>query len=166
MVPSRAVHLRFELPAPWTCESVRGLRVWTRPDVSARVEVDPLIELPPDRKLWGERVLGRGVPAGGSLRQTELVNSTSRSGWPITVVTTLALDPDGQPVELRVSTFYELLYYGTSVAAITPQAEVERWEHDLREPVLAAMLEAEPWFRGEAVANVAELWDLAATDRP
>jgi len=154
------VRLLFELPAPWTCDDSGRLRVWTRPDCGIRVEVDGPFELPADRKVWGERVLTRDLPAGGGVRQLELVNSENHHGWPLTMVTTHALDAAGDPVEARVTLFYELLYYGASLAAIVPKADADRWDTELRAPVLDAMLHAEPRFRGEPVANVAELWDM------
>ncbi|MGE5184504.1 MAG: hypothetical protein ACM31C_20680 [Acidobacteriota bacterium] len=152
--------LRFELAAPWACETREELVIWRRPDWSGRIEVDPLGELPGDRKDWGVRVLSRGLPPGGDVQQTDLVNSVNHRGWPLTMVTTTVLDAARQPVETRFTMFYEMLYFGTTIAAIVDRSGVERWEAELRAPLIEAMLGVEPSFESAEVASIGELWDM------
>lgn len=158
------MHTIFDLASPWTSAPVGGVLVWRRPDSRIRVEVDPLGPLPVDRKTWGEQVLFRNLPEGGSVRQTEILNAVNHKGWPATVVSTAALDADENAVESQITVFYEFLYFGTSIAVIIPADEVERWEDELRESVVDQMLSAEPSFETDDVANVAELWDLSRPD--
>jgi len=153
------LHIAFELPEPWTCEVGDRLRVWTRPDLSIRVEVDELHELPVDRQRWGVQVLNRNLPSGGSIRQNEIMNSTNHKGWPLTLVSTAALDAGGNVVESRITLFYEFLYHGGTLAVRITRDDVERWEAELREPVMDLMMRVEPVFAGDEVAGVAELWD-------
>ena len=158
------VHVILKLPSPWTFtradEPDIQPGIWTHPDFSGRIELDPLTALPSDRRLWGQRVLGRNLPEGGNVRQSEIMNSTNHKGWPLTLVSTAALDSSGKAVESRITMFYEFLYYGSSIAVVIPAGEVELWENQLRETVIEAMLSAEPLFRGRQVANIAELWDM------
>ncbi len=150
----------FELPAPWQSAEQGDIAVWTRPDVGIRVEVDALRPLPDDRQAWGQRVLGRHLPEGGTLQQTEIVNSNNQKGWPATVVSTLIRDAGGAVVEVRISVFYEFVYYGAVLVCRIPTADAKRYEDELKPAILEAMLSAEPVFRGPEVAGVGELWDV------
>lgn len=150
--------VRFELPAPWRREIGDHLVVWRRDDWTGRVEVDRLHELPTDRKEWGVRVLMRNLPPGGDVRQIDLVNSVNHVGWPLTMVSTNVLDATRTPVETRITMFYELLYFGTTIAAIVDREGVALWESTLRVPVIEAMLHLEPLFDEGGIANIADLW--------
>ncbi len=148
------------MPAPWRGESAGDRMVWRRPDWSGRIEVDPLADLPGDRKDWGVRVLTRGLPPGGDLEQTDIVNSVNHKGWPLTMVSTTVRDAAHTPVESRITMFYELLYFGTTIAAIIDRDGVATWEATLRAPIIEAMLQLEPAFENGDVPNIAELWDM------
>lgn len=148
----------FELPQPWHHALVDGVTIWRRADWSGRIEIDSLHDLPGNREEWGVRVLSRKLPAGGDLKQTDLVNSINHAGWPLTMVSTTVLDATRTPVESRITMFYELLYFGTTVAVIIDRDGVAKWEAELRAPVMEAMLHLEPAFDGGEIANVADLW--------
>jgi len=158
-----AVEILFELPTPWSCQRSGDIDTWTRPDSKVRVEVDALRPLPTDRQAWGERVLSRNLPNGGSVRQSEIINSVSNKGWPTTLVSTAALNAKGKAVESRITMFFEVVYFGASIAVTIPANEVARWEEEMRQGVIETILNIEPRFAGAEVANIAELWDV---DRP
>jgi hypothetical protein len=156
----------LRLPAPWAVRREGPLSIWTQEGTGVRVEVDPLVPLPDDRKAWGERVLGRDLPPGGAVTQTDLVNTTGSAGWPATVVSSVVRDAAGVAVEARTTFFYEMLLHGVALVCRVPAVDVQRWEQELRPILVEAMLAAEADFRSAEVAHIGELWEMTPTEEP
>ena len=159
----RAMRMIFSLPAPWESSPSGRLVVWKHPDTNIQIEVDPVGPLPDDRKAWGERVLYRNMPEGGSLEQTEILNSTNHQAWPVTIVSTLIRNKDKDGAEVRVSMFYEFVYFGGVVVCRIAGDAVERYESEFRQPILDAMMSVAPEMRDAKVANIDELWDMSVS---
>lgn len=149
----------IDLPSTWTSRREGSGSVWTLEGTALRIEVDGLVSLPFDRKAWGNDVLRRAVALEARVDQVDLVATTGRTGWPVTVVTTLVRAPSGAILESRVSCFFEFLYYGGVVVCRILPHDAERWTRELRTEVMACVINATPDFRGP-VARIDELFEM------
>jgi hypothetical protein len=146
-------------PEGWSAVAGEGGR-WQAPGGAAWLEVDPLEPLPDDRKGWGDRVLRRGVPSGGALEQVGLANSATELGWPVTVIATVVRDADGNPIEHRLSGFFEFLLYGGVVVFHARDAETFA---ELRAHIMERVIgQASPDLRGRELARIDELYDIGS----
>lgn len=154
--------LVLKLPSPWReSGSASGSAygsVWSHPELGITLEVSALGPTPEDRKAWGEAVALAGLPVGGSAQQLDIVDSKSASGWPMTVVSLLHREASGQPVEFRVATFFEILYFGATAVCRVTKKDIAAWESTYRALLLEAIRQVDVDFSG-GVRYLSELYE-------
>lgn len=148
----------LQLPSPWREAPSANGTVWSHPEVAITLEVSHLAPTPEDRKAWGESVSLAGLPAGGSAQQLDIVDTKSVRGWPMTVASLLHRDASGQPVEFRVATFFEILYFGATAVCRVTKKDVASWESTYRPLLLEAIRQMDVDFSG-GVRYVSELYE-------
>lgn len=148
----------IKLPSPWRESTSTSGSVWSHPEVGITLEVSALVPTPEDRKAWGEAVALAGLPAGGSAQQLDIVDSKTVSGWPMTVASLLHREANGQPVEFRVATFVEILYFGASAVCRVTKKDIAAWESTYRAMLLEAVRQMDVDFSG-GVRYLSELYE-------
>ncbi len=131
--------LVLPLAAPWVESNTGNGSTWTHPDTRIRVEVEPLIPLPADRKAWAERVCYAPVTPGGSVQQVDIVDTKLGRGWLTTMVSLVYRTPEKERSEFRVVFFSEIGAHGGVVSIVVPHSEIEPWEGTWRVALVTAI---------------------------
>jgi len=138
-----------------------GFEITRRNEPSLRIEIDPLLVAPDDRREWMRALLEREVLEDCSVRVLGSTQGTTERGWPLEIVDTIVVRGRDVVVEHRLAAVYDMLGH---IAAVTVHAsDGPRYAEQLQPYLLPLVASAWPDWRSRVPAALSELWCLDVT---
>lgn len=148
------MHLELPVSANWT-RTTSGDETLYAVAPSLTLSASPLTPLPLGLAGWGDRIVIGATPRE-RYRLTNLVETHTEGGWPVTIFSSdILAAADGPPVERRIHALYRFLEYGgVAVARSTTPATLDAH----RDALMQLFLQARPDWRGP-ILTLAQLWE-------